>query len=144
MMDINRKVLAYITRGEEPNWELLVFRQEEDAETDFRVPGGTIDKDELIIDALYRKIKEETGLSREQLEFQGKVNKTNFFPEDREKIYERTIFHLAYLGEPKKSWEHRVTGDNTYKDRVFQLRFIPIEKLPDLASNQDQAISLLT
>ena len=93
--------------------------------TDFRVPGGTIDKDELIIDALYRKIKEETGLSREQLEFQGKVNKTNFFPEDREKVYERTIFHLAYLGDPKKSWENHVTGDNTYKDHVFRPSFHP-------------------
>lgn len=142
-MDTNRKVLAYITKGEEPNWELLVFRQEEDDELDFRVPGGTIDKDELIIDALYRKIKEETGLSREQLDFQGKVNKTNYFPENRDKIYERTIFHLAYIGEPQQAWEHKVTGDNTFEDHVFHLRFIPIEKLPDLASNQDQAISLL-
>lgn len=143
-METSRKVLTYITRGEEPNWELLVFRQEGDAESDFRVPGGTIEKDELIIDALYRKINEETGLSREQLEFQGKVNKTNFFPEDREKVYERTIFHLSYIGEPKKAWDHKVTGDNTSKDDVFHLRFIPIKQLPDLASNQDQAISLLT
>lgn len=143
MMDINRKVLAYITKGEEPNWKLLVFREEEDAELDLRVPGGTIEKDELIIDALYRKIKEETGLSREQLEFQGKVNKTNFFPEDRQTVYERNIFHLAYIGDSESAWEHKVTGDNTYKDQVFHLRFIPIKKLPDLASNQDQAISLL-
>lgn len=142
-MDINRKVLAYITNGEEPNLELLVFRQERDGEQDFRVPGGTIEKDELIIDALYRKIQEETGLKKEQLEFLGKVNKTNFFPEDREKVYERTIFHLSFIGDPPKTWEHRVTGDNTYKNSTFYLRFIPIKKLPDLASNQGQSIPLM-
>lgn len=142
-MDTNRKVLAYITNGTEPNWELLVFRQDQDDEQDFRVPGGTIEKDELIIDALYRKIEEETGLTRDQLEFLGKVNKTNFFPEDREKVYERNVFHLAYTGEPKKAWEHKVTGDNTHKNDTFYLRFIPIKKLPDLASNQGQSIPLM-
>lgn len=143
-MDMNRKVLAYITIGDEPNWELLVFRQDQDDEHEFRVPGGTIEKDELIIDALYRKIAEETGLTRDHLEFLGKVNKTNFYPEDREKIYERNVFHLTYTGEPKKAWEHRVTGDNTYKNDTFYLRFIPIKKLPDLASNQGQSIPLMS
>lgn len=140
-MDRSRKVLAYITNKQGENWELLVFK--EGNESDFRVPGGTIDQNELIIDALYRKIKEETGLSRDELEFLGKIDKTNHFPEDREKVYERTVFHLAYTGEVKKKWDHQVTGDNTYKNKIFHLQFIPIKKLPDLASNQDQAIPLL-
>ena len=29
---------------------------------DYKFPGGTIESDELIIDALYREIEEETGL----------------------------------------------------------------------------------
>lgn len=140
-MNRSRKVLAYITSGEEPQWELLVFKQGD--ETDFRVPGGTIEKDELIIDALYRKIEEETGLTRDDLEFLGKVDKTNHFPEGREKVYERTIFHLSFKGEAKQSWDHTVTGGNTYKNKVFHLQFIPIQQLPDLASNQDQAIPLI-
>lgn len=140
-MNRNRKVLAYITNNDEENWKLLVFKQGD--ESDFRVPGGTIKKNELIIDALYRKIKEETGLNRGDLEFLGKIDKTNHYPEDREKVYERTIFHLAYKGDVTSRWDHQVTGHNTYKNKVFHLQFIPIKKLPDLASNQDQAIPLL-
>ena len=30
-----------------------------------QVPGGTIEDDELLIDALYREIEEETGIPRE-------------------------------------------------------------------------------
>ncbi len=44
------------------------------------------------------------------LELKGKVNKTNYFPEHKHVIYERNIFHLAYIGEEHAEWEHRVDG----------------------------------
>ncbi len=142
-MKLKRKVLAYITRGEAPHWELLVFEQKGQTEKGFQVPGGTIEKDELIIDALYREIEEETGISREHLELKGKVNKTNYFPKNEEVVYERTIFHLAYHGKRLEPWEHEVLGDGIDCGRIFHLRFMPIEKLPNLAKKQDLAIPLL-
>ena len=31
-MEIKRKVLGYITKGEEPNWEILVFEHKDNPE----------------------------------------------------------------------------------------------------------------
>ena len=80
-MKVKRKVLAYITRGQEKDLEILVFEQKDKPNAGWQVPGGTIESDELIIDALYREIEEETGITRQDLELRGKVNKTNYYPE---------------------------------------------------------------
>ena len=61
---------------------------------DLQVPGGTIESDELIIDALYREIKEETGITREELVLKGKVNKTNFYPENKNTFMNGLFFIL--------------------------------------------------
>jgi len=142
-METKRKVLGYITRGEEPNLEILVFKNKDNEEAGVQVPGGTIESDELIIDALYRKIEEETGITRNELELKGKVNKTNHFPKSKNTINERTIFHLSYIGENRTEWEHRVKGDGKDAKQIYCHYFVPISELPKLALNQDQAISLI-
>lgn len=142
-MKVKRKVFAYITRGQEPNQEILVFEQKENSKAGWQVPGGTIESDELIIDALYREIEEETGIPRQDLELKGKVNKTNYYPKNSNKMYERTIFQLAYKGDPLKEWEYCVQGDGKDEGLTLCHRFVPIEELPELARNQDQAIQLL-
>lgn len=142
-MEIKRKVLAYITRGQEPDWEILVFKHKDLPEIGWQVPGGTIESDELIIDALYREIEEETGISRNDLELKGKVNKTNYYPENSDTMYERSIFQLAYTGKTLDNWEYRVEGDGKDEGLTFCHRFVSIQKLPELAANQDQAIQLL-
>ena len=55
-----------------PNWEILVFEQKDNPDAGLQVPGGTIESDELIIDALYREIEEETGITREDLRVERK------------------------------------------------------------------------
>lgn len=142
-MEIKRKVLAYILRGKEPNLEILVFEHKDHPKAGWQVPGGTIESDELIIDALYREIEEETGIPRKDLELKGKVNKTNYYPKNSDTMYERSIFQLAYTGDTLEKWEHRVEGDGKDEGLTFCHRFIPIKELPELAANQDQAIQLL-
>lgn len=142
-MDIKRKVLAYITREQESNSEILVFKHKDYPNAGWQVPGGTIESDELIIDALYREIEEETGIPREDLELKGKVNKTNHYPEHSDTIHERTIFQLSYTGNHSKEWEHCVEGDGKDEGLIFCHRFIPIKELPELAANQDQGLPLL-
>ena len=95
-----RKVLAYITRGEEPDWEILVFQQKDNPDSGIQVPGGTIESDEFIIDALYREIEEETGITRENLELKGKD-----------------------------------------EGMTFCHRFVPVDQIPVLSGNQDEAIN---
>ncbi|QUW23628.1 NUDIX hydrolase [Sporosarcina sp. Marseille-Q4063] len=143
-MKTRRKVLAYITRGEEPDWEILVFQQKDNPEAGIQVPGGTIESDELIIDALYREIEEETGITRENLELKGKVIKNKYFPEHKNKIYERTIFHLSYIGDNDEKWEYIVKGDGKDEGMTFCHRFVPVDQIPELAGNQDEAINFLT
>lgn len=142
-MEIRRKVLGYITKGEGPNREILVFQHKNNSKAGFQVPGGTIESHELIIDALYREIEEETGIKRCDLELRGKVDKTNFYPENRDRIDQRTIFHLAYIGEDRKEWEYCVKGNGKDARLTFCHRFIPLNELPKLAANQDQAIAYI-
>lgn len=142
-METNRKVLAYITKGTAPNEELLVFEFKNSDKEGLFVPGGTIEPGELIMDAVYREIEEETGIQQDELELVGKLNKTNYFPEDRDKAYERTFFQFAYIGETRDAWEHVGTGTGEDNGLVFALRFMPIKDLPSLGSNQDQAIEFI-
>ncbi len=142
-MELKRKVLAYITKGEDAAREILVFEHKDNPDAGLQVPGGTIEEDELPIDALYREIEEETGINREDLELKGKVNKTNYFPEHKNVIYERNIFHLAFIGKGHAGWEHRVYGGGEDDGMTFCHRWVPVNKLPELAANQDQAIEFI-
>ncbi len=142
-MKLKRKVLAYITKGEGAERQILVFEQKDNPDAGLQVPGGTIEKDELLLDALYREIEEETGIQRSDLELKGKVNKTNYFPEHKNVIYERNIFHLAFIGEEHDSWEHRVDGGGKDDGMTFYHRWVSVDDLPELAANQDQAIDFI-
>ncbi|NYF26249.1 NUDIX domain-containing protein [Sporosarcina sp. JAI121] len=142
-MELKRKVLAYITKGEDAKREILVFEHKDNPDAGLQVPGGTIEDDELLIDALYREIEEETGIRREELELKGKVNKTNYFPANRGVVYERNIFHLAFIGREHDRWEHHVKSDGQDNGMTFCHRWIPVDKLPELAANQDQAIEFI-
>ncbi len=142
-MELKRKVLAYITQGEDAEREILVFEHKDNPDAGLQVPGGTIEEDEFLIDALYREIEEETGIKREDLELRGKVSKTNYYPENRNIVYERNIFHLTFIGKEQASWEHRVEGGGLDDGLTFCHRWVPIIDLPELAARQDQAIEFI-
>lgn len=141
-MKTKRKVLAYITRGQDPNLELLVFEHKNHPEAGLQVPGGTIEEDEMLIDALYREIAEETGIVKNDLSFIGKIHKYNFYPNGKQTAYERNFFHLNYEGT-QQTWDHQVISDGQDNGLTFQFRWEPIELLPKLAGEQDKAVELL-
>ncbi len=142
-MKLKRKVLAYITKGEEEDRELLVFEHRDFPEAGLQVPGGTIERDELLIDALYREIEEESGIQRDELVLCGKLHKTNFFPKDKDEVLERNVFHFDYVGDHEREWDYKVHGDGKDEGLVFQFKWIPVEDLPKLASKQDQALEFI-
>ncbi|WP_432361037.1 NUDIX hydrolase [Sporosarcina sp. UB5] len=143
-MEIKRKVLAYITKDEHAERKLLVFEHKDHPEAGLQVPGGTIEEDELLIDALYREIEEETGIRRDQLRLNGKVNKINFFPENRQDvIHERNIFHLTYIGEDENEWEMIVNSTGKDNGMIFRCRWVPVNDLPALAAGQDELIDFI-
>lgn len=142
-LEIKRKVLAYITVGTEDKQKLLVFEQKGRPDAGLQVPGGTIEEDELLIDALYREVEEETGIPRELFQLEGKVSKTKYYPEDKNELIERNIFHLRYLGEVKERWEHQIVSKGKDNGLIFCFHWEPIQDLPKLARKQDQVIDYI-
>ncbi|WP_252504238.1 NUDIX domain-containing protein [Sporosarcina sp. Marseille-Q4943] len=143
-MEIKRKVLAYITKDDHAGRKILVFEQEGNPEAGLQVPGGTIEEDELLIDALYREIEEETGIRRDQLQLNGKVDKKNYFPENRKNvIHERNVFHLTYIGEDEHEWDTCVKSTGKDNGMIFHCRWMPVNDLPALAAGQDELIDFI-
>ncbi|MTD32055.1 NUDIX domain-containing protein [Planomicrobium sp. YIM 101495] len=142
-METSRKVFAYITRGPEEQRELLVFEYKGEPEVGVQVPGGSIVEGELLIDALYREVQEETGLAKDELQFVGKVQKYNYYPTHKDKVYERNIFHFDYVGEPRSHWEHTIESNGRDNGLTLQFRWERIDELPPLAAEQDNAVELL-
>lgn len=142
-METSRKVFAYITRGPEEKRELLVFEYKGEPEMGLQVPGGSIAEGELLIDALYREVHEETGLPSDVLEFVGKIHKYNYYPQHRDKVYERNVFHFEYTGEQVDSWEHTIKSQGRDNGLVVQFHWEPVDDLPALAAEQDNTIELL-
>lgn len=139
---MKRKVLAYITKGQAPNLEILIFKHRDHPEAGLQVPGGTVEEGELLLDAMYREIREETGIVQEDLTMVGDIHTYNYSPENKESIYERTFFHLTYLGK-QQEWDHLVMCDGEDNGLIFQYRWERVESLPLLAGEQGIALGLL-
>ncbi|WP_404408268.1 NUDIX domain-containing protein [Jeotgalibacillus malaysiensis] len=137
---VKQKVLAYITREIDGKTELLVFSQKDHPQAGLQVPGGGVEDDELLIDALYREIEEETGLKRDELQLQGKLHKQMYYSEDRSKYYERNFFHLALKRPVENEWEYTVESDGKDDGLKFHFEWRPIEEASKLAADMDNAV----
>lgn len=143
MVELRKKVLAYITRGDGPDQQLLVYSMKDQSDSGMQVPGGTIDRGELLMDALYREIEEETGIAKDDLVLVGKLAKNTYFPRHRDRKYERTIFHLDYKGDGPDEWEHTITGEGKDQGLTLHIQWTPLKDIPDLAKKQDMALDAL-
>ncbi len=143
MKRIKRKVLAYITKGEGKHRKLLVYEQTDQPEVGLQVPGGTIERNELLLDALYREIEEESGIVRDELILEGKVKSSKYFPEDKNVVYERTIFHFSYEGQQNIDWEYIVEGEGKDAGLLFSYHWLPLNEVPKLAAKQGEAIEYI-
>jgi ADP-ribose pyrophosphatase YjhB (NUDIX family) len=102
------KVLAYITRSGPHGLDVLVFRHRDFPEAGLQVPAGTVDEGEALPQALWREIKEETGLG--DLHLTGQIAKTLYHSSEKNEWHERNIFHLEAAHLPD-SWDHVVVSD---------------------------------
>ncbi|TFE01326.1 MULTISPECIES: NUDIX domain-containing protein [Jeotgalibacillus] len=136
---VTRKVLAYITRERNGQTELLVFSQQ-DPSAGLQVPGGGVEDDELLIDALYREVEEESGLKRDELQLQGKLHKQMYYSEDRSKYYERNFFHLSLTRPADDEWDYVVDGDGEDGGMKFHFEWRPLHEASKLAADMDNAV----
>ena len=129
-----QKACAYITRG---TGELLVF--EGPGHDGLQIPKGTLEPGESPQEALFREVREESGL--------GTLSDTRHLTTDiwtrREgRRYVRHFFH-ATVHEPRDQWTHIITDGGAEHGAAFEFRWIRPTTAPAFALELDEYVGLL-
>jgi len=136
------KVVAYITRNNGSQTQLLVFdHDKEHSEAGTQVPAGTVDPQEDFEKALLREVAEEAGI--QNLKVIGKVDQYTFFREIHQCFNRRHVFHLKSAQSLPDTWTHTVTGDGIDQNLNFHYYWIDINKAEGrLSARLDDSIEL--
>lgn len=129
-----RKACAYITRG---TGELLVF--EGPGHEGLQIPKGTLEPGESPREALFREVREESGL--------GTLSDTRHLTTDvwtrREgRRYVRHFFHST-VHEPRDRWTHTVTDGGGEHGAEFEFRWVRPRAAREFALDLDEYVGLL-
>ena len=101
MVNTVKKVLAYITKGD----ELLVFRHRDFPEAGLQVPAGTIEIGERPRDAVLREVCEESGLTEVRVVCLLGQYLHNAAP-NRAEVHDRYVYHLEPTYPVSSTWLH--------------------------------------
>jgi ADP-ribose pyrophosphatase YjhB (NUDIX family) len=131
MKDLNllkRKVSAFILRKAPGSaYQLLVHSFLGDPYQSLRVPGGGIYEGEAVEQALFREIREETGLVNPHL--LRKLGVDNYFKASTQTNIERHSFLLRVPSTMPDTWEHRASGEGNDAGKRFLYQWIGVEDL---------------
>ena len=121
------KVVAYITREEEGNLEILVFDHEKEwSEAGTQVPAGGIDDGEDLEAGVLREVLEEVGIK--DIKISKKIDEYIMYRNTHKQFNRRHVFHLKPTCELPKNWTHTVSGEGIDKDMKFYCYWIPINE----------------
>lgn len=134
---VKHKVLAYITRQQNGQTQLLVFTHRDHPDAGVQVPAGTVDVGEAPEAALFREIQEESGLTTEQLQLARKLAEV---PKPWGHI--RHFYHLRALAVPEQ-WQYTVQGQGEDVGLVFDYRWIDIQTAHILSGEQAEQIGAI-
>lgn len=93
------------------NKENKVFWGRRIGQKSWQFPQGGIDKDETIVDAMYRELYEETGLAREDVEILSQTN--DWLSYDLPKRYRRKNSKPMCIGQKQHWFLLRLTADDS-------------------------------
>lgn len=133
------KVLAYITRQQSGQPQLLVFDHHGLPEAGTQIPAGTVEPNEPIETALWREVEEEAGLTQNQLEFVAKLAEF----ESAEWGTIRHVFHLKVTAELPETWTRQVSGGGEDEGMLFDYYWLPLAPALTLADNQHQWLGMI-
>ncbi|MEF3351803.1 NUDIX domain-containing protein [Paenibacillus sp. GYB006] len=88
----------------------------------FRLPGGNIDPNETIEEALYREILEESGLTN--LILVRELGVQQYYKVFIDSIVERHDFLLMTNGDLPHKWEFIGSGDGEDQETLFKYQWI--------------------
>lgn len=104
---------------------LLIRRGVEPFKGSWALPGGYVDWDETVEEAVARELKEETTLDAVSMVLIGVFSKPSRHPNQ--------VINVAFLVEAK--------GDASAGDDAVDLRYLPLSDLPKLAFDHAEIIS---
>ena len=122
-MKIVDKVGAFVIRPTSQGCsELLLFLHRDYPEAPIQIPGGTIDPGESPEEALWRELKEESGLSPLPLIRKLGISEVPW----NDLLLRRHCCLLNGIGLPE-SWEHTVTGGGVDQGMTFAYAWHQLE-----------------
>ena len=117
---LKEKIVAYILKGD----DLLVFDHDKKwSEAGTQVPAGSVDLNEDLEKALFREIKEESGLGH--LKINKKIDEYLFFRNTHREFNRRHVYLLEAPRETPDKWVHIVEGEGIDKGMNFHYFWIP-------------------
>ena len=134
---MKHKVLAYITRERDGCRELLVFTHRDYPEAGVQVPAGTVEPGEAIEAALFREIREESGLTNLQLARKLAEH------EETEWGQIRHVFHLIAPNGTPDRWTYIVHGKGEDAGMVFEYCWLDLSERVEWAGAQHHWLDLL-
>ena len=122
----SRKVAAFVIRRSNEGVELLVHGFGHDADLPWRVPGGGINDDESLHNALFRELSEEAGINGATIV--RALGTVRFFKTYSNKFVERHDFLLSVDQQLPAEWTYVVRGSGADAGEFFNFRWIKKEE----------------
>jgi 8-oxo-dGTP diphosphatase len=111
-----------IRRGNDNRYKLLVLQFDGYPDWPFRLPGGTVDENEIPEEAMYRELHEEAGLGR--LQIIRKLGIHRYFKHHTHTNSERHDYLLLAPHNLPDQWTHTVTGQDADANEIFNYSWI--------------------
>lgn len=118
---------------------LLVFRHPHHADAGIQVPGGTVQDNESLEDAVLREAAEETGLSGFEIRACLGKQDQDLSPWGKDGFARRYFYHLAYHGPAPATWQHYETDPSEGDEDSILFEFFWVhypDQVPPLIADQ--------
>jgi GrpB-like predicted nucleotidyltransferase (UPF0157 family)/8-oxo-dGTP pyrophosphatase MutT (NUDIX family) len=136
------KVIAVIFRKDITGFSLLVYKAQTSPNMGYRFPGGGINPQENEIDALYREIEEETGLSKDKMTYFRKIGSLEYFKPGIGKMVKRHDFLLMINEQGPNEFSFSVTSNDKDNETIFDFEWIPLSRYPEIDKELSQFINI--